>query len=120
MSRLTDDEYAEMAADYAANPLTADEVLGPVEIDPAVLRTGRPTGTSRARGRTPTTSVRLPEPLRTRLTAQAAAENVAPAEVIRRALVEYFQAHSSASTGVRKDDRPTGVGSGEGLQTSAG
>ncbi|GAA4395719.1 hypothetical protein [Tsukamurella soli] len=29
--RLSDAEYAEMAADYAANPLTPDDVIGPVE-----------------------------------------------------------------------------------------
>ena len=32
--RFTDEEYAEMAADYEANPPTADEVLS-IEINPA-------------------------------------------------------------------------------------
>lgn len=36
--RLTDAEYAELAADYAANPVTADEVVGAVSINPAHLR----------------------------------------------------------------------------------
>jgi predicted RNase H-like HicB family nuclease len=35
-------EYAEMADDYEINPPTAAEVIS-VEIDPAVLRKGRPT-----------------------------------------------------------------------------
>ncbi|TDO15017.1 hypothetical protein EV580_3157 [Mycobacterium sp. BK086] len=38
--RFTDAEYAEMAKDYAENPVTADEVLA-VEVNPAFLRTGR-------------------------------------------------------------------------------
>lgn len=93
MARLSDSEYADMAADYAANPLRGEEVAGPVEMDPAVLRNGRPAGAASGRGRTPTTSVRLPDTLRDQLAAQASAEEVAPAEVIRRALVEYFQHH---------------------------
>ncbi len=39
MARFTDDEYAEMAADYEANPIRPDEVLGPQSIDPALLST---------------------------------------------------------------------------------
>lgn len=93
MARLTDSEYAEMASNYAANPLRSEEVVGPVEMDPAILRNGRPVGAARGRGRTPTTSVRLPDTLREQLAAQASAEDVASAEVIRRALVEYLQHH---------------------------
>ncbi|MFT4086160.1 MAG: CopG family transcriptional regulator [Gordonia sp. (in: high G+C Gram-positive bacteria)] len=98
--RLTDADYAAMADDYAANPLRADETAGPVEINPdhpdvnvTVLRTGRPAGGGSPRGRTPTTSVRLPADIKTRLDARAADEAVKPAEIIRRALVEYLDRH---------------------------
>ena len=40
--RFTDAEYAAMAADYEANPPTADEVLS-IEVNPAFLRSGRST-----------------------------------------------------------------------------
>ncbi|MCV7192413.1 CopG family ribbon-helix-helix protein [Mycolicibacterium brumae] len=98
--RLTDAEYAEMAADYAANPLRSDEMVGPVVINPdhpdvAVLRTGRPAGGGTPQGRTPTTSVRLPVDIKTRLDAQAVAEDVKPAEIIRRALIEYLERHTA-------------------------
>jgi hypothetical protein len=36
---FTEAEYAEMAADYAANPPTADEIVS-VEVNPAHLRKG--------------------------------------------------------------------------------
>lgn len=98
--RLTDAEYAEMAEDYATNPLTADEVVGPLEVNldhpdvaAAVLRAGRPAGGGPAQGRTPTTSVRLPVDIKTRLDQRAATEDVKPAEIIRRALVEYLDRH---------------------------
>lgn len=37
--RRTDAEYAEMAADYEATPITADEIL-PAEINPGFLPSG--------------------------------------------------------------------------------
>lgn len=36
--RLTDADYAELAADYAANPITADEVIDVVAVNPDHLR----------------------------------------------------------------------------------
>jgi len=36
--RLTDADYAELAADYAANPVRPDEVIGSVRINPSHLR----------------------------------------------------------------------------------
>lgn len=93
--RFTDDEYAEMAADFEANPPTADEIVGEIEVNHAILRTGRPPKTAPARGKTPTTSVRLPQELRAQLEAVATAEGVAPAEVIRRAVGEYIERHSA-------------------------
>ena len=100
MSRepLSDTEYAEMAADYAANPPRTDEAIGPVDINYAhpdvILAAGRPKGGGGS-GRTPTTSVRLPADMKARLQTQAATESVRPAEIIRRALAEYFDRHSA-------------------------
>lgn len=34
MGKFTDDEYTEMAADYEANPPGADEIVGPIEVNP--------------------------------------------------------------------------------------
>mgnify|MGYP000573637691 CR=1 FL=1 len=48
---------------------------------------------SPARGRTPITSVRLPVDIEARLDARAVTEDAKPAEIIRRALVEYFDRH---------------------------
>ena len=39
--RLTDAEYAEMAEDYATNPLTADEVVGPPKSTSTILMSPR-------------------------------------------------------------------------------
>jgi anti-sigma factor RsiW len=90
--RFTDAEYAEMAADYAANPPTADEVLA-AEINPAFLRKGRPAKGTAAAGKTPGLTVRLPDAIRVELTLRAKAEGSSPSELIRRAVVEYFGNH---------------------------
>ncbi|GAA1482406.1 hypothetical protein GCM10009624_28460 [Gordonia sinesedis] len=93
MSRPSDAEYAAMSDDYIENPPADDEVAGEIAVNPAVLRTGRPRGASQAKGRTPTTSVRLPEELRKALARRARIENAADSEVIRRAVVEYLERH---------------------------
>lgn len=90
--RFTDDEYAEMAADYAANPPTADEVLS-VEINPAFLRKGRPTKGTPPVGKTPVLAIRLPDAIRGELTRRAKSEGSTASELIRRAVVEYFDNH---------------------------
>lgn len=59
------------------------------------LKGGRPAGRRTPAGNTPTTSVRLPADIKTRLDARAADEAVKPAEIIRRALVEYLDRHSA-------------------------
>ncbi|AXH50498.1 RelB-like antitoxin [Gordonia phage Ruthy] len=97
MARLTDEDYAEMAADYAANPPTADEIAGEVVIDSTILRTGRPPKSAGGPGKTPTTSVRLPVELRARVERLAAAEDVKPAEIIRRAVSEYVDKRPPAA-----------------------
>lgn len=88
---FTDAEYAELAADYAANPITAEEILA-VEINPAYLPTGRPAKTGgKARGKTPVMALRLPEDLRAEIKQRVAAgESKSEAELIRRALIAYL------------------------------
>jgi hypothetical protein len=93
--RFTDAEYAEMAADYAAEPPTSDDIVS-VEINPAYLRKGRP-AEGVAPGKTPGFTVRLPEPIRFELTLRAKAEGSSPSELIRRAVIEYFGNHPAES-----------------------
>jgi hypothetical protein len=38
MGKFADEEHAEMAADYAANPIRANEVVGPAHVNPAFSR----------------------------------------------------------------------------------
>lgn len=90
--KFTDDEYAKIAADYEASPPTADEVLS-VELNPALLRMGRPRKGAASAGRSTVTPVRLPETIRVELAKRAEAEGAAVSELIRRAIVEYFGAH---------------------------
>ncbi len=97
--RFTEDEYAEMAADFEANPPTAEEI-GTIEVNPAILRNGRPPKSAPARGKTPTMSVRLPTELRAQLEVVAKEENATTAEVIRRAVGEYVQRRSTRARGL--------------------
>lgn len=89
--RFTDAEYSEMAADYAAKPPTADEIIS-AEIDPAFLRKGRP-AEGLTPGKTPVVTVRLPKAIRFELTIRAKAEGSSESELIRRAVVEYIGNH---------------------------
>lgn len=84
--KLTDADYAEMAADYEAHPPTADEVVA-IEVNPGLLRMGRPA----AEGTVIT--VRLPEVLRDELKQRADEAGSAPSELIRVAIAEYFANH---------------------------
>lgn len=86
-SRITDDEYAEMAADYEINPPTAAEVTA-VELNPAYLPTGRPHKGTRATGKTPVLAIRLPESLRNELVDSANVQGATPSEMVRRAVVD--------------------------------
>lgn len=93
-SRLSDEDYAEMAADYEAHPPTANEIAGPIEINPAYLRTGRPAKNTPTTGRTPVMTIRLPDTIRDEVkTRVAAGQAQSEAELIRQALVEYFDNH---------------------------
>lgn len=86
-SRITDDEYAEMAADYETNPPTAAEVTS-VELNPAYLPTGRPNKGTRTTGKTPVLAIRLPESLRNELVHSAKVQGATPSEMVRRAVVD--------------------------------
>jgi Arc/MetJ-type ribon-helix-helix transcriptional regulator len=90
--RLTSAEYEEMADNYAADPITADEIES-VEIDPAYLRNGRPTKGA-GKGKTPVLAIRLPEPLRVEVEYRVkAGESNSISELVRRAVVEYLDRH---------------------------
>ena len=94
--RLTDVEYADMAADYEANPITEDEILA-AELNPAFLPTGRPTKAAGKGGKTPVMALRLPAALRAEVKQRVAAgESRTEAELIRRALIEYLETHRPA------------------------
>lgn len=86
-SRITNDEYAEMAADYAANPPTAAEVTS-VEVNPAYLPRGRPNKGASTAGNTPVLAVRLPKSLRNQLEHSAKIQGATPSEMVRRAVVD--------------------------------
>lgn len=85
--RITDDEYAEMAADYELDPPTASEVTS-VELNPAYLPTGRPNKGTRTTGKTPVLAIRLPESLRNELAHSAKAQGATTSEMIRRAVAD--------------------------------
>lgn len=89
--RRTDADYEAAADDYEARPISASEVRS-VEIGPA-LRIGRPAGATEAAGKTPGLTVRFPKPIRAELDNRAAAADVKPSELVRRAVVEYFDNH---------------------------
>ncbi|MCH9761758.1 MAG: hypothetical protein K0U75_14070 [Actinomycetia bacterium] len=101
MGHLSDKDYADMAADYAANPLRHEEVLGPVEVDPAYLRKGRPLKDPKRRkasGKTPSLAVRLPAAIRDELRERVEdGQSDSESELVRRALVEYFHEHPMKS-----------------------
>lgn len=86
-SRITDDEYAQMAADYEANPPTAAEVAS-VEVDLAYLPKGRPNKGTPTTGKTPVLAIRLPETLRKELVHSAKLQRATPSEMVRRAVVD--------------------------------
>jgi hypothetical protein len=91
--RLTDEEYAEMAADYEAHPPTADEVRS-IEINPAILRMGRPRKGAKSTGKTPPLAIRLPEPIRIEIAHRVkAGESSSESELVRKAVVEYIERH---------------------------
>ncbi len=92
--RLTDADYAELAADYAANPITADEVIGVVSVNPAHLRMGRPAKGAERKGNTKALPVRFPDPIRNELYHRVEiGESDSAAELVRVAVAEYFENH---------------------------
>lgn len=91
----TDTDYAALAADYEAHPPTADEIIS-IEVDPAVLRTGRPAKSADSRGKTPVLAIRLPEDIRTKLETLGRVEGAKVSELVRRAVIEYLQQHTAS------------------------
>ncbi len=91
--RPTTSEYDALAKSYVAEPPRADESIS-IEANPAVLRTGRPAGRTAAEGKTPALPVRLPTSIRDELTNRVRlGETTSASELVRRALVEYFERH---------------------------
>jgi len=98
-TRLTDTDYAELAADYATNPLNAADITT-AEVNPAFLRTGRPTKGAAKSGRTPTRALRMPDTMRAELRNRVDnGEAGSESELIRRAIAEYFDRHPSRENG---------------------
>lgn len=90
MAKRSDKDYEEMSRAVEAGDYT---VRGPMELG-ATLRMGRPTKGTETSGKTPVTAIRLPEPIRVEIKQRVLArEASSEAELIRKALVEYFQRH---------------------------
>lgn len=91
-TRPTEAEYAALSADYVEHPITPDEVVSvEVTLDPVTLKKGRPAN-GHSQGESPVLSIRFPDDLRRRITARAAKDGTAAADVVRRAVVEYLNA----------------------------
>jgi hypothetical protein len=91
--RFTDDEYAKMADSYEAEPPRADEMRS-IRLSPAVLRMGRPAKDVESSGKTPPLAVRLPAEIRIEIDHRVeAGESGSASELIRQAIVEYFDRH---------------------------
>ena len=89
--RPTDEEYAEMAADYAANPVRPDEVIGAV---PNPMKMGRPAKGTSAVGKTPAMAVRLPTEIRAEIKYRVrTGESGSESELVRVAVTEYLHRH---------------------------
>ncbi len=86
-TRISDAEYAEMAAGYEADPPTAAEVTS-VEANPAFLPKGRPAKGAPTTGKTPVLAIRLPESLRNELTHSAEFQGATASEMVRRAVAD--------------------------------
>lgn len=97
--RATEADYEDMAASYEAEPPREDEVLS-VEISPAYLPMGRPTkGAGRSAGKTPALPVRLPNGIRSEMKRRVDAGTIkSESELVRAALVEYFERHPVDNT----------------------
>ena len=73
--------------DFAHGQMYTGTVRGNRELERVWAEEVRPPGPH------PITSVRLPVDIEARLDARAVTEDAKPAEIIRRALVEYFDRH---------------------------
>jgi hypothetical protein len=91
--RRTADDYAAASAAWDDGPPTT---LRSIEIGPA-LRMGRPAKDAPSAGKTPGMTVRLPDPIRieVRHRVKDRHEAASESELVRLALVEYFERHPS-------------------------
>lgn len=82
--------YDDMSRDVEAGDYS---VAGPVQMG-AQLRMGRPAKGSPTAGKTPSLPVRLPDSIRAETAKRVTAgEATSEAELVRRALIEYFDNH---------------------------
>jgi hypothetical protein len=96
MAKRTAKDYEEMSRAVESGDYT---VRGSMELG-ATLRMGRPTKGTRAAGKTPALPVRLPDAIRVEMKHRVKArEAKSESELIRRALVEYFEHHPTRSGG---------------------
>ncbi|GAB17071.1 hypothetical protein GOEFS_018_01030 [Gordonia effusa NBRC 100432] len=94
-TRRSTEDYAAMADEFeheSITPVGAPEVGAGAGIR---LRDGRQVGRKTPGGNTPTTSVRLPASIRSRLDRQAGRESIRSGELIRKAVVEYLDRHGA-------------------------
>ncbi|MHC9292039.1 hypothetical protein ACRCUN_06200 [Mycobacterium sp. LTG2003] len=97
--RPTAADYEEMARSYTDEPPRADEAIR-IEPGPAALRMGRPAKDADSTGKTPALPVRLPDPIRGEMKrrVKVGAERN-ESELVRKALVEYFERHPVGANG---------------------
>ena len=93
MAKRSAKDYEEMSRAVEAGEYT---VRGPMELG-ATLRMGRPIKGAETRGKTPALPVRLPDAIRNELAHRVKAGDASSAsELIRRAIVEYFERHPAS------------------------
>ena len=90
MAKRSAKDYEEMSRTVEARENT---VRGPMELG-ATLRMGRPSKGTRSEGKTPALPVRLPTAIRVEMRQRVKNHEAdSESELVRRALVEYFEHH---------------------------
>ncbi|ETW26217.1 hypothetical protein [Mycobacterium gastri] len=90
MAKRSAKDYEEMSRAVEAGEYT---VRGPMELG-ATLRMGRPTKGTPSEGKTPALPVRLPAAIRIEMRHRVKNHEAdSESELVRRALVEYFEHH---------------------------
>ena len=93
MARRDPSAYEEMSQDIETGNFT---VRGPVEVG-ATLRMGRPAKGAPSAGKSPTLSTRYPAEMRTSIADLAKSEGIGESELVRKAVAEYLNRHTSAA-----------------------